>query len=162
MPPAHTLVWQDGRVSIKRYWDLEYGDAAAAPPAGSVAERALIEEYTQRFTEAVSIRLMSDVPLGVFLSGGIDSAAITATMATLIRDPVRTFSVAFAEREANEFAYARMVALAYGTEHREVLVTPQQFFENYPISSGMKMSQLHIPQASRSILYRSLPPSTSR
>lgn len=132
VPPGHTLVWHDGRISISRYWDLEYSDAAPAPPAGSAAERVLIDEFTQRFTEAVRIRLMSDVPLGMFLSGGIDSAAITATMATLIKDPIRTFSVAFAEREANEFAYARMVAQAYGTEHREVLVTPQQFFAELP------------------------------
>ena len=132
VPPAHTLVWQEGRVSLRRYWDLQYSDAATAPPAGSAAERGLIDEYVQRFTEAVRLRLMSDVPLGMFLSGGIDSAAITATMATLVKDPIRTFSVAFAEREANEFAYARMVAEAYRTEHREVLVTPQQFFAELP------------------------------
>jgi asparagine synthase (glutamine-hydrolysing) len=132
VPPGHTLVWQEGRISIKRYWDLEYGEAGAAPPAGSAAERSLVDEFTQRFTEAVRIRLMSDVPLGMFLSGGIDSAAITATMAALVKDPIRTFSVAFAEREANEFAYARMVAEAYRTEHREVLVTPRQFFAELP------------------------------
>ena len=132
VPPAHTLVWREGRISIKRYWDLEYGDAGTAPPVGATAERDLIEDYMRRFTEAVRIRLMSDVPLGVFLSGGIDSAAITATMATLVKDQIRTFSVAFAEREANEFTYARMVAEAYRTEHREVLVTPCQFFAELP------------------------------
>jgi asparagine synthase (glutamine-hydrolysing) len=132
VPPGHTLVWQEGRINITRYWDLEYGDAAIAPAAGSAVERGLVDEFTQRFTEAVRIRLMSDVPLGMFLSGGIDSAAITATMATLVKEPIRTFSVAFAEREANEFAYARMVAEAYRTEHREVLVTPRQFFAQLP------------------------------
>ena len=132
VPPGHTLVWQEGRISIKRYWDLEYGEAGTAPAAGSAAERGLVDEFIQRFTEAVRIRLMSDVPLGMFLSGGIDSAAITATMATLVKDPIRTFSVAFEEREANEFAYARMVAEAYRTEHREVLVTPRQFFAELP------------------------------
>jgi asparagine synthase (glutamine-hydrolysing) len=132
VPPAHVLVWHEGRISIKRYWDLEYGDPSSAPAPGSPAERGLVEEYTQRFTEAVRIRLMSDVPLGMFLSGGIDSAAITATMATLVKDPIRTFSVAFAEREANELNYARMVAEAYNTEHREVLVSPDQFFAEMP------------------------------
>ena len=132
VPPAHILIWQEGRITIKRYWDLEYGEVAVAPPAGSAAERNLVDEYTERFTEAVRIRLMSDVPLGMFLSGGIDSAAITATMATLVRDPIRTFSVAFEEREANEFSYARMVAEAYRTEHREVLVTPALFFAAMP------------------------------
>lgn len=132
VPPAHTLVWHEGRISITRYWDLEYGQPGIAPSAGSAAERELVEEYKQRFTEAVRIRLMSDVPLGMFLSGGIDSAAITATMATLVKEPVRTFSVGFAEREASEFAYARMVADAFRTEHREVLVTPGQFFAEMP------------------------------
>jgi hypothetical protein len=71
------------------------------------------------FRDAVRMRLMADVPLGTFLSGGIDSAAITAVMASLIEEPVRTFSVAFEEREANELVYARMVAKKFGTEHRE-------------------------------------------
>ena len=132
LPPGHTLTWQDGRISIRQYWDVHFGDARAAPAAGSEAERALIEEYRERFTEAVRLRLMSDVPLGMFLSGGIDSAAITATMATLVKEPIRTFSVAFAEREANELEYARMVARAYHTEHREVIVSPAQFFAELP------------------------------
>ena len=132
LPPGHTLTWQDGRISIRQYWDVHFADARAAPAAGSEAERALIEEYRERFTEAVRLRLMSDVPLGMFLSGGIDSAAITATMATLVQEPIRTFSVAFAEREANELEYARMVARAYHTEHREVVVSPAQFFAELP------------------------------
>ena len=132
LPPGHTLTWQDGRISIRQYWDVHFADARAAPAAGSEAERALIEEYRERFTEAVRLRLMSDVPLGMFLSGGIDSAAITATMATLVKEPIRTFSVAFAEREANELEYARMVARAYHTEHREVVVSPAQFFAELP------------------------------
>ena len=132
LPPGHTLTWQDGRISIRQYWDVHFADARAAPAAGSEAERALIEEYRERFTEAVRLRLMSDVPLGMFLSGGIDSAAITATMATLVKEPIRTFSVAFAEREANELEYARMVARAYHTEHREVIVSPAQFFAELP------------------------------
>jgi len=132
LPPGHTLTWRDGRVSIRRYWDIQFADALPAPAAGSAAERALIEEYRERFTEAVRLRLMSDVPLGMFLSGGIDSAAITATMATLVKDPIRTFSVAFAEREANELEYARLVARAYRTEHREVVVQPSQFFAELP------------------------------
>jgi asparagine synthase (glutamine-hydrolysing) len=78
------------------------------------------------------MRLMADVPLGTFLSGGIDSAAITAVMSDLIDEPVRTFSVAFAEREANELAYARLVAERFGTEHREVVVSPAEFFDALP------------------------------
>jgi asparagine synthase (glutamine-hydrolysing) len=132
LPPGHTLTWQDGRIKIRQYWDVRFADALDAPAAGSTAERALVDEYRERFTEAVRLRLMSDVPLGMFLSGGIDSAAITATMATLVKEPIRTFSVAFAEREANELEYARLVATAYRTEHREVIVTPAQFFAELP------------------------------
>jgi asparagine synthase (glutamine-hydrolysing) len=132
LPPGHTLVWEDGRITLRRYWDLAIADAVSGPAPGSAAERALVEEYLQRFTEAVRIRLMSDVPLGMFLSGGIDSAAITATMATLVKEPVRTFSVAFAEREANELEYARLVAEAYRTEHREIVVSPEEFFAELP------------------------------
>src|SRR5206468_4615909 len=88
--------------------------------------------YRERFTEAVRMRLMSDVPLGVFLSGGIDSAAITAVMSGLVSDPIQTFSVAFAEREANELAYARLVAQRYRTDHHEILVAPQQFWNAVP------------------------------
>ena len=132
VPPGHTLTWQDGKISIRRYWDIVYGDALQGPAPGSAAERALVDEYRERFTEAVRLRLMSDVPLGVFLSGGIDSAAITATMAHLVKDPIQTFSVAFAEREANELMYARMVAEACKTQHREVVVSPEQFFGELP------------------------------
>lgn len=132
VPPGHTLTWQEGKITLRRYWDLAYGDAVQGPAPGSAGERALVEEYRERFTEAVRIRLMSDVPLGVFLSGGIDSAAITTTMAGLVKDPIRTFSVAFAEREANELMYARMVAESCQTEHREVVVSPEQFFAELP------------------------------
>ena len=132
LPPGHYLLWKDGVISIRRYWDLEYPRESESTSISSSAERALVAEYSQRLTEAVRIRLMSDVPLGMFLSGGVDSAAITATMAPLVQQPIRTFSVAFAEREANELRFARMVAHAYRTEHREVLVSPEEFFAALP------------------------------
>ncbi len=132
LAPGHTLTWQDGRISLHRYWDVPIADPSEAPPPGSRAEQALVAEYRERFTEAVRLRLMSDVPLGMFLSGGLDSAAITAAMATLVEEPIRTFSVGFAEREANELEYARLVASAYRTEHREIIVTPADFFAELP------------------------------
>ena len=132
LPPGHTLLWRDGRVTVKEFWDLKYNNASAAPAVGSSAESALVDEYRERLTEAVRLRLMSDVPLGMFLSGGIDSAAITATMATLVREPIKTFSVAFAERQANELAYARLVAGMYKTDHHEVVVSPAEFFSMLP------------------------------
>src|SRR5580658_7538211 len=132
LAPGHTMIWQDGRISIRQYWDVPVANSSEAPPPGSRAERALITEFRERFTEAVRIRLMSDVPLGMFLSGGIDSAAITATMATLVKEPIRTFSVAFAEREANELEYARLVATTFRTEHREIVISPTEFFAELP------------------------------
>ena len=91
-------------------------------------EAELIAEYGERFRDAVRMRLMADVPLGMFLSGGIDSASITAAMSTLVDEPIKTFSVAFAEREANELAYARLVAERYRTDHHEIVVSPGEFF----------------------------------
>ena len=126
--PGHTLRWRDGAVEIRRYWDLTY----ARTEREDRRDEDLIAEFRQRFTEAVRMRLMSDVPLGVFLSGGIDSASITAVMSRLVADPIKTFSVAFAEREANELAYARTVADAYRTDHHEVVVSPDDFFEALP------------------------------
>jgi asparagine synthase (glutamine-hydrolysing) len=128
LPAGHTLVWKDGRIRIDRYWSLSFDpDAIDRRP-----DRVLIDEYRERFRESVRLRLMADVPLGMFLSGGIDSASITAMMSTLVSDPIRTFSVAFAEREANELAYARLVAARYRTDHHEVIVSPEQFFGALP------------------------------
>jgi asparagine synthase (glutamine-hydrolysing) len=126
--PGHTLVWRNGEVRTRQYWDLRF--EAEAEETRSDVE--LIAEYRDRLREAVRLRLMADVPLGAFLSGGIDSATITALMSQLVDEPIKTFSVGFAEREANELAYARIVAKAYGTDHHEVVVTPEQFFGALP------------------------------
>ena len=128
LPPGHVLTWRDGAITIARYWDLPVGEGEHA----ARSPRDLVAEYTERFAEAVRLRLMSDVPLGMFLSGGIDSSAITAVMSTLVQDPIKTFSVAFAEREANEFAYARQVAQRYRTDHHEVVLGRDEFFALVP------------------------------
>ncbi|MCU0636773.1 MAG: asparagine synthase (glutamine-hydrolyzing), partial [Gemmatimonadaceae bacterium] len=129
VPPGHVLTWQDGAVTITRYWRLSYrtDERLAARDDAS-----LVDEYTERFREAVRLRLMADVPLGMFLSGGIDSAAITAMMSELVDGPIKTFSVAFAEREANEFHWARQVAERYRTDHHEIVVSPEQFWDALP------------------------------
>jgi len=129
--PGHTLLWRDGRVSIEQYWDVPAGglSAVGVPRPG---ERQLVDQWAERFREAVRLRLMADVPLGMFLSGGIDSSAIAAVMSTMVDEPIKTFSVAFAEREANELEYARLVATAFRTDHHEVVVSPDQFFRALP------------------------------
>jgi len=129
LAPGHTLRWHEGRVEIERYW---------SPPAyepGLVTFRDLgdaADEFWRRFVEAVDITLMSDVPLGVFLSGGLDSSLIVAAMRERGVEALRTFSVGFAEAEASELPFARIVAQTFGTEHHEVACDVDQFFAALP------------------------------
>jgi asparagine synthase (glutamine-hydrolysing) len=125
--PGHTLVWDGGRVEIERYWDVSF--AKSAEPLG---EERYVEQFGELFRESVRLRLMADVPLGMFLSGGIDSSAIVSAMSEMVAEPIKTFSVAFAEREANELEYARTVSRAFGTDHHEIVVSPEQFFDSLP------------------------------
>lgn len=128
VPPGHVLRWHAGRATLHRYWDLSFAHVVddGRPDA------QWIEEFESRFEESVRLRLMSDVPLGMFLSGGIDSAAITAAMSRMVDEPIKTFSVAFAERDANELSYARLVAERYQTDHHEVVLGRSEFFELLP------------------------------
>jgi asparagine synthase (glutamine-hydrolysing) len=125
--PGHFLIWSNGRISVKRYWDLSYEPKLAV---GKDAE--IVEEWRDLFSRSVELRLMSDVPLGMFLSGGIDSSAICAMMSRILDQPVKTFSVGFAEREANELEFARIVSRQFNTDHYEIVITPEQFFEELP------------------------------
>jgi asparagine synthase (glutamine-hydrolysing) len=129
--PGHTLRWSDGEVRVEKYWDVTFsgGDGAGDDRR---SEQDLIEEWTELFRTSVRLRLMADVPLGMFLSGGIDSSAIAAVMSRLVDEPIKTFSVAFNEREANELEYARMVAERFRTDHHEVIVSPEEFFDALP------------------------------
>jgi asparagine synthase (glutamine-hydrolysing) len=126
--PGHTLTWHDGQIKIKKYWDVSFSKVAA----NGHSDKDYIAEWSELFRKSVELRLMADVPLGMFLSGGIDSSAIAAVMSTLVDDPIKTFSVAFKEREANELEYARLVARAYHTDHHEVVVSPEEFFAALP------------------------------
>jgi asparagine synthase (glutamine-hydrolysing) len=126
--PGHSLLWRDGRIEIKKYWDVRFH----AETDARRTDADYIEEWTELFETSVRLRLMADVPLGMFLSGGIDSSAIAAVMSRLVKEPVKTFSVAFDEREANELDYARLVARTFGTDHHEITISPDQFFEALP------------------------------
>jgi asparagine synthase (glutamine-hydrolysing) len=125
--PGHFLLWQDGRLKIEEYWDVSF-----EPKHEEKSDAEFIEQWREMFKHSVKLRLMADVPLGMFLSGGIDSSAICAMMSEMVDDPVKTFSVGFKEREANEFEYARIVARAFNTEHHEITITPEQFFAELP------------------------------
>jgi asparagine synthase (glutamine-hydrolysing) len=118
LPAAHTLALEPGRQgTAQRYWK-----AARHPPLrGSEAD--LAQELRWRLMEAVKRRMVADVPLGAFLSGGVDSSTIVAMMATLSTRPVKTFSIGFPQEAYSEVKYARMVAERYGTEHHEMTVT---------------------------------------
>jgi asparagine synthase (glutamine-hydrolysing) len=126
--PGHTLRWRDGHVDINRYWDVSF---AKSEQSGR-SDQDYIDEWSELFRKAVRLRLMADVPLGMFLSGGIDSSAIAAVMSGMVSEPIKTFSVAFEEREANELEYARLVSSAYKTNHHEVVVSPEDFFSALP------------------------------
>ncbi|MFN0141441.1 MAG: asparagine synthase (glutamine-hydrolyzing) [Pyrinomonadaceae bacterium] len=125
--PGHALVWKDGSVETSEYWDLEF-----EPKHEPRSDAEYVEEWREMFRQSVELRLMADVPLGMFLSGGIDSSAIAAMMSGVVDEPIKTFSVAFNEREANELEYARLVSNKFRTDHHEVTVTARQFFEALP------------------------------
>jgi asparagine synthase (glutamine-hydrolysing) len=133
--PGHTMFWADGKLSIKKYWDISFEpkhNSERRAVATRQSDSEYIEEWRDLFTQSVKLRLMADVPLGMFLSGGIDSSAIAAVMSTMVDEPIKTFSVGFAEREANEFEFARIVAKKYKTDHHEITITPEQFFAELP------------------------------
>jgi asparagine synthase (glutamine-hydrolysing) len=126
--PGHTLTWSLGDgVRRRRYWQL--------PVSVDDTPRTLMDEardVRSRLEGAVRSHLMSDVPLGLFLSGGIDSSGIAALMAPMMNEPLRTFAVGFQEREADELEWARLAARSVGAIHREVVVSPAEFFQALP------------------------------
>ena len=126
--PGHVLIWSAGeRVQAQRYWHLP-------PPADApFDDRQHAVAHTRELLEtAVESHLMSDVPLGVFLSGGIDSTALTALVARAASGRVKTFAVGFSDREADELPYARLAADRLGTDHYDVTLSPQAFVDALP------------------------------
>jgi asparagine synthase (glutamine-hydrolysing) len=117
--PAHYLVWEAGRVRTVEYWD-----PATVRPAAPRRESDYLEEFETIFAEAVRLRLISDVPLGAFLSGGVDSSAVVAGMARESKRPVVTTTITFPDSAFDEAPHARAVARALGTDHTEIVVEP--------------------------------------
>lgn len=118
LPPGHTLSCYKGKIKIRQYWDIH------PEPNYALTEESVVEKLRYLIRKAVNYRLVSDVPIGAFLSGGLDSSTVVANMMDLLNHPVKTFSVGFPEAEFNESVYARQVAKALGTEHYELEVTP--------------------------------------
>ena len=119
LPPGHLLIWEDGRLELRRF-------ARPAPleELREDEEAELVEELRSRLRDSVRAHLVSDVPVGVLLSGGVDSAFLAALAAEESSEPLRTFSIGFEERSFDELAGARLVAERYGTEHRELVLRP--------------------------------------
>ena len=119
LQPGHYVIVKNRNISAERYWKLSYANTFQ----GSKEEAC--DELRDQLKKAVGVRLISDVPLGAFLSGGMDSSVTVALMAQLGVSPLKTFSIGFEQPEYNELPYARRVAQQYGTEHYEFMVTPR-------------------------------------
>jgi asparagine synthase (glutamine-hydrolysing) len=128
LPGGHVLRWRDGRISIEQFWDLELRPDEQPDP-----DEHYVDEFRELFRAAVRRRLVSDVPLGAFLSGGIDSSSVVAMMVDeLPAGAVKTFSVGFAERSFDESAHARRVAAHFGTDHHQEVFTAGVMLDTLP------------------------------
>ena len=117
MPGHYVVISQSGLKEVE-YWDIHFG------PTEGKTEAQWMDELLEVYREAVRIRLMSDVPRGAFLSGGVDSSSVVALMSELVAEPVITSSIGFREKEFDELDYARLVAKQFGTKHHEQIVDP--------------------------------------
>jgi asparagine synthase (glutamine-hydrolysing) len=131
LPPGHYAVATHRGVTVKKYWDLRRPDT---PPPVPISGEGAIEALRERLERAVREHLISDVPLGVFLSGGVDSAAIVALASRARKDqPLTTLTVAFGEKEFNEGPEAQRIARRFHTQHHELLVTSEDFAREMPV-----------------------------
>lgn len=117
LPPGHYLRLKNGQITVQRYWDMTFQTERQTP-------RDYAEQMREILTESVRKRLISDVPLGVFLSGGLDSSTIVSLMSHCGVEPIKTFSLGYEDETFSELDYARVVAKQFNTEHRELIVEP--------------------------------------
>lgn len=119
LAPGHFLIYKNGEIRTQKYWDFEYSGETE-----NKTEAEFIDILREKIKEAVKIRLISEVPLGAFLSGGVDSSSIVGMMSQLSETPVKTFSIGFNEDSFDELKFARVAAKHFKTEHHEFVVTP--------------------------------------
>jgi asparagine synthase (glutamine-hydrolysing) len=129
LPPGHTLVWQKGQCRMRKYWSLP--EVSARPPATDSPQEA-VKAIRQHLLNAVSQRLISDVPLGIFLSGGVDSSAIVALTCEVRDHPLDTFSVVFGDPEFCEAGYSNRVAREFGCRHHQIDLSESKLLGEIP------------------------------
>lgn len=127
LPPGHILSLSSDGEALHRYWNLSF-----TPKETFTSEAEAEKRFAELFDDSVKARLMADVPLGVFLSGGIDSSVIASSMAREVTEPIKSYTVAFAEAGYSEFEFSRAVAKHIGSDMREITVTPEEFFSSWP------------------------------
>ncbi len=127
LPPGHLLIYDQGKLTVRPYWDLSFHQ----PDSPSKSEEEAAEQLEALLRESIKLHLVSDVPFGAFLSGGLDSSLIVALMSQVLQQPVKTFSVGFGgDGEGfSELPYARLVAQHCQTDHHEVVIQPQHFID---------------------------------
>jgi asparagine synthase (glutamine-hydrolysing) len=135
LPAGSRIIGSKGNIRVERYWDLTF------KPDASRSLGEWKERFVQTLDQSVQRHLQSDVPLGIFLSGGLDSASLVA-MASRHQSPLNTYTIGYAEKSYSELKEARAVAVRYGTRHQEIILTPQEFSETLPAV----VSQLDEPQ----------------
>ena len=118
LPPGHKLIWKEGKIRIERYWSLNY------EPKLDMSESHFIDELDQKMLETVKYHMVSDVPVGAFLSGGLDSSIIVGMMSKVTDQQFKTFSVGVPYEDYSELPYARAIAEKYGTDHHEDTIIP--------------------------------------
>jgi len=118
LQPGHILIFKNGKIEISKYWDISFTQILDEP------EEHIIKKLTELIKESVRIRLISEVPLGAYLSGGTDSSTIVSMMSSFMDEPVKTFSVGFGDERFDELKYSKIVAEEFGTDHHEFIVDP--------------------------------------
>jgi len=140
VPPGSMLVWEDHRTRLERYWRLSPGRGDRA-----LTDKEAVATVRREVTAAVQRRLVSDVPLGAYLSGGLDSSIVVAAMAESSSIPVKTFSIGFPDAGFNEFEYARLVAERYATDHHEIEIDLDDYTDLWHAMVRFRDAPLSVP-----------------
>lgn len=151
LPPAHFMIYEKSNIKIEKYWELDFSKKI------KLSEPEYCSKIMDLLEEATRIRMISDVPLGAFLSGGIDSSAIVYMMSKLSPRPVKTFSIGFEEQEYSELKFAKIIADRFGTEHKEYIVKPNAveilpklvWYYNEPYADSSALPSYYVSKVTR-------------